>query len=323
MLGTNASKIRDNLRYLGQYVYNKPADQSSTTNTNNDATKRSISGDRLWFNFSDGKYLDTDEQNLGIARRLKNASDLVRATDEDRKNNWTIATAYNSGTAQDLLDLYKHYGNEGWNRLLSGIEQKVKTGSDSSLTPEELAALKIMKIYKSDDMIAGEKATAEQNKINEAIKAAGYNPDEIKDSGFYWDDSTKTLMIDDPLKLGFGGNGNYHFNDDWAKTNYYAPKWNFLKNKVLLNGHLYNDSDAGIVGTALYNKLHEKDGYFDLASSGRNEDANNIIKHFWTEGNNYIHLDNDHYSNFLSKDGRMFRDVTHLYEVPEGQQLVE
>ena len=323
MLGTNASKIRDNLRYLGQYVYNKPADQSSTTNTNNDATKRSISGDRLWFNFSDGKYLDTDEQNLGIARRLKNASDLVRANDEDRKNNWTIATAYNSGTAQDLLDLYKHYGDEGWNRLLSGIEQKVKTGSDSSLTPEELAALKIMKIYKSDDMIAGEKATTEQNKINEAIKAAGYNPDEIKDSGFYWDDSTKTLMIDDPLKLGFGGNGNYHFNDDWTKTNYYAPKWNFLKNKVLLNGHLYNDSDAGIVGTALYNKLHEKDGYFDLASSGRNEDANNIIKHFWTEGNNYIHLDNDHYSNFLSKDGRMFRDVTHLYEVPEGQQLVE
>lgn len=323
MFGTNASKIRDNLRYLGQYVYNKPADQSSTTNTNNDATKRSISGDRLWFNFSDGKYLDTDEQNLGIARRLKNASDLVRATDEDRKNNWTIATAYNSGTAQDLLDLYKHYGDEGWNRLLSGIEQKVKTGNDSSLTPEELAALKIMKIYKSDDMIAGEKATAEQNKINEAIKAAGYNPDEIKDSGFYWDDSTKTLMIDDPLKLGFGGNGNYHFNDDWAKTNYYAPKWNFLRNKVLLNGHLYNDSDAGIVGTALYNKLHEKDGYFDLASSGRNEDANNIIKHFWTEGNNYIHLDNDHYSNFLSKDGRMFRDVTHLYEVPEGQQLVE
>ena len=323
MLGTNASKIRDNLRYLGQYVYNKPADQSSTTNTNNDATKRSISGDRLWFNFSDGKYLDTDEQNLGIARRLKNASDLVRANDEDRKNNWTIATAYNSGTAQDLLDLYKHYGDEGWNRLLSGIEQKVKTGNDSSLTPEELAALKIMKIYKSDDMIAGEKATTEQNKINEAIKAAGYNPDEIKDSGFYWDDSTKTLMIDDPLKLGFGGNGNYHFNDDWTKTNYYAPKWNFLKNKVLLNGHLYNDSDAGIVGTALYNKLHEKDGYFDLASSGRNEDANNIIKHFWTEGNNYIHLDNDHYSNFLSKDGRMFRDVTHLYEVPEGQQLVE
>lgn len=323
MFGTNASKIRDNLRYLGQYVYNKPADQSSTTNANNDATKRSISGDRLWFNFSDGKYLDTDEQNLGIARRLKNASDLVRATDEDRKNNWTIATAYNSGTAQDLLDLYKHYGDEGWNRLLSGIEQKVKTGNDSSLTPEELAALKIMKIYKSDDMIAGEKATAEQNKINEAIKAAGYNPDEIKDSGFYWDDSTKTLMIDDPLKLGFGGNGNYHFNDDWAKTNYYAPKWNFLRNKVLLNGHLYNDSDAGIVGTALYNKLHEKDGYFDLASSGRNEDANNIIKHFWTEGNNYIHLDNDHYSNFLSKDGRMFRDVTHLYEVPEGQQLVE
>ena len=323
MLGTNASKIRDNLRYLGQYVYNKSADQSSTTNTNNDATKRSISGDRLWFNFSDGKYLDTDEQNLGIARRLKNASDLVRANDEDRKNNWTIATAYNSGTAQDLLDLYKHYGDEGWNRLLSGIEQKVKTGSDSSLTPEELAALKIMKIYKSDDMIAGEKATAEQNKINEAIKAAGYNPDEIKDSGFYWDDSTKTLMIDDPLKLGFGGNGNYHFNDDWTKTNYYAPKWNFLKNKVLLNGHLYNDSDAGIVGTALYNKLHEKDGYFDLASSGRNEDANNIIKHFWTEGNNYIHLDDDHYSNFLSKDGRMFRDVTHLYEVPEGQQLVE
>lgn len=323
MLGTNASKIRDNLRYLGQYVYNKPTDQSSTTNTNNDATKRSISGDRLWFNFSDGKYLDTDEQNLGIARRLKNASDLVRANDEDRKNNWTIATAYNSGTAQDLLDLYKHYGDEGWNRLLSGIEQKVKTGSDSSLTPEELAALKIMKIYKSDDMTAGEKATAEQNKINEAIKAAGYNPDEIKDSGFYWDDSTKTLMIDDPLTLGFGGNGNYHFNDDWAKTNYYAPKWNFLKNKVLLNGHLYNDSDAGVVGTALYNKLHEKDGYFDLASSGRNEDANNIIKHFWTEGNNYIHLDDDHYSNFLSKDGRMFRDVTHLYEVPEGQQLVE
>ena len=42
-----------------------------------------------------------------------------------------------------------------------------------------------MKIYKSDDMIAGEKATAEQNKINEEIKAAGYNPDEIKDSGFY------------------------------------------------------------------------------------------------------------------------------------------
>lgn len=323
MLGTNASKIRDNLRYLGQYVYNKPADQSSTTNTNNDATKRSISGDRLWFNFSDGKYLDTDEQNLGIARRLKNASDLVRANDEDRKNNWTIATAYNSGTAQDLLDLYKHYGDEGWNRLLSGIEQKVRTGNDSSLTPEELAALKIMKIYKSDDMIAGEKAAVEQNKINEAIKAAGYNPDEIKDSGFYWDDSTKTLMIDDPLKLGFGGNGNYHFNDDWTKTNYYAPKWNFLKNKVLLNGHLYNDSDAGVVGTALYNKLHEKDGYFDLASSGRNEDANNIIKHFWTEGNNYIHLDDDHYSNFLSKDGRMFRDVTHLYEVPEGQQLVE
>ena len=323
MLGTNASKIRDNLRYLGQYVYNKPADQSSTTNANNDAAKRSISGDRLWFNFSDGKYLDTDEQNLGIARRLKNASDLVRASDEDRKNNWTIATAYNSGTAQDLLDLYKHYGDEGWNRLLSGIEQKVRTGNDSSLTPEELAALKIMKIYKSDDMIAGEKATAEQNKINEAIKAAGYNPDEIKDSGFYWDDSTKTLMIDDPLKLGFGGNGNYHFNDDWTKTNYYAPKWNFLKNKVLLNGHLYNDSDAGVVGTALYNKLHEKDGYFDLASSGRNEEANNIIKHFWTEGNNYIHLDNDHYSNFLSKDGRMFRDVTHLYEVPEGQQLVE
>lgn len=214
MLGTNASKIRDNLRYLGQYVYNKPTDQSSTTNTNNDATKRSISGDRLWFNFSDGKYLDTDEQNLGIARRLKNASDLVRANDEDRKNNWTIATAYNSGTAQDLLDLYKHYGDEGWNRLLSGIEQKVKTGNDSSLTPEELAALKIMKIYKSDDMIAGEKTTAEQNKINEAIKAAGYNPDEIKDSGFYWDDSTKTLMIDDPLTLGFGGNGNYHFNDD-------------------------------------------------------------------------------------------------------------
>lgn len=323
MLGTNASKIRDNLRYLGQYVYNKPADQSSTTNANNNATKRSISGDRLWFNFSDGKYLDTDEQNLGIARRLKNASDLVRANDEDRKNNWTIATAYNSGTAQDLLDLYKHYGDEGWNRLLSGIEQKVRTGSDSSLTPEELAALKIMKIYKSDDMIAGEKATTEQNKINEAIKAAGYNPDEIKDSGFYWDDSTKTLMIDDPLTLGFGGNGNYHFNDDWTKTNYYAPKWNFLKNKVLLNGHLYNDSDAGVVGTALYNKLHEKDGYFDLASSGRNEDANNIIKHFWTEGNNYIHLDDDHYSNFLSKDGRMFRDVTHLYEVPEGQQLVE
>lgn len=323
MLGTNASKIRDNLRYLGQYVYNKPADQSSTTNANNNATKRSISGDRLWFNFSDGKYLDTDEQNLGIARRLKNASDLVRANDEDRKNNWTIATAYNSGTAQDLLDLYKHYGDEGWNRLLSGIEQKVRTGSDSSLTPEELAALKIMKIYKSDDMTAGEKATAEQNKINEAIKAAGYNPDEIKDSGFYWDDSTKTLMIDDPLTLGFGGNGNYHFNDDWTKTNYYAPKWNFLKNKVLLNGHLYNDSDAGVVGTALYNKLHEKDGYFDLASSGRNEDANNIIKHFWTEGNNYIHLDDDHYSNFLSKDGRMFRDVTHLYEVPEGQQLVE
>ena len=323
MLGTNASKIRDNLRYLGQYVYNKPADQSSTTNANNNATKRSISGDRLWFNFSDGKYLDTDEQNLGIARRLKNASDLVRANDEDRKNNWTIATAYNSGTAQDLLDLYKHYGDEGWNRLLSGIEQKVRTGSDSSLTPEELAALKIMKIYKSDDMIAGEKAAVEQNKINEAIKAAGYNPDEIKDSGFYWDDSTKTLMIDDPLTLGFGGNGNYHFNDDWTKTNYYAPKWNFLKNKVLLNGHLYNDSDAGVVGTALYNKLHEKDGYFDLASSGRNEDANNIIKHFWTEGNNYIHLDDDHYSNFLSKDGRMFRDVTHLYEVPEGQQLVE
>lgn len=87
MLGTNASKIRDNLRYLGQYVYNKPADQSSTTNANNNATKRSISGDRLWFNFSDGKYLDTDEQNLGIARRLKNASDLVRANDEDRKNN--------------------------------------------------------------------------------------------------------------------------------------------------------------------------------------------------------------------------------------------
>lgn len=323
MLGTNASKIRDNLKYLGQYVYNKPADQSSTTNTNNDAAKRSISGDRLWFNFSDGKYLDTDEQNLGIARRLKNASDLVRANDEDRKNNWTIATAYNSGTAQDLLDLYKHYGDEGWNRLLSGIEQKVRTGNDSSLTPEELAALKIMKIYKSDDMVAGEKAAVEQNKINEAIKAAGYNPDEIKDSGFYWDDSTKTLMIDDPLTLGFGGNGNYHFNDDWTKTNYYAPKWNFLKNKVLLNGHLYNDSDAGIVGTALYNKLHEKDGYFDLASSGRNEDANNIIKHFWTEGNNYIHLDDDHYSNFLSKDGRMFRDVTHLYEVPEGQQLVE
>lgn len=322
LLGSDASKIRDNLRYLGQYVYNKPA-QSSTINTNNDATKRSISGDRLWFNFLDGKYLDTDEQNLGIARRFKNASDLARANDEDRKNNWTIATAYNSGTAQDLLDLYKHYGDEGWTRLLNGIEQKVKTGNDGSLTPEELAALKIMKIYKSDDMIAGEKATTEQNKINESIKAAGYNPDEIKNSGFYWDDSTKTLMIDDPSSLGFGGNGNYHFNDDWTKTNYYAPKWNFLKNKVLLNGHLYNDSDAGIAGTTLYNKLHEKDGYFDLASSGRNEDANNIIKHFWTEGNNYIHLDDDHYSNFLSKNGRMFRDVTHLYEVPEGQQLVE
>lgn len=321
-LGTNASKIRDNLRYLGQYVYNKPA-QSSTTNSNNEAAKRSISGDRLWFNFSDGKYLDTDEQNLGIARRFKNASDLARANDEDRKNNWTIATAYNSGTAQDLLDLYKHYGNEGWTRLLNGIEQKVKTGSDSSLTPEELAALKIMKIYKSDDMVAGEKATAEQNKINEAIKAAGYNPDEIKDSDFHWDDSTKTLMIDNPESLGFGGNGNYHFNDDWMKTTYYAPKWNFLKNKVLLNGHLYNDSDARIAGTALYNKLHEKDGYFDLASSGRNEEANNIIKHFWTEGDNWKHLDDDHYSNFLSKDGRMFMNVSHLYEVPEGQQLVK
>lgn len=321
-LGTNASKIRDNLRYLGQYVYNKPA-QSSTTNSNNEAAKRSISGDRLWFNFSDGKYLDTDEQNLGIARRFKNASDLARANDEDRKNNWTIATAYNSGTAQDLLDLYKHYGNEGWTRLLNGIEQKVKTGSDSSLTPEELAALKIMKIYKSDDMVAGEKAAAEQNKINEAIKAAGYNPDEIKDSGFHWDDSTKTLMIDNPESLGFGGNGNYHFNDDWMKTTYYTPKWNFLKNKVLLNGHLYNDSDAGIAGTALYNKLHEKDGYFDLASSGRNEEANNIIKHFWTEGDNWKHLDDDHYSNFLSKDGRMFMNVSHLYEVPEGQQLVK
>ena len=100
MLGTNASKIRDNLRYLGQYVYNKPADQSSTTNANNDAAKRSISGDRLWFNFSDGKYLDTDEQNLGIARRLKNASDLVRANDEDRKNN---LLKYINGKIQTII----------------------------------------------------------------------------------------------------------------------------------------------------------------------------------------------------------------------------
>lgn len=78
----------------------------------------------------------------------------------------------------------------------------------------------------------------------------------------------------------FGGNGNYWFNDEFA--NAYSDLA-FLKDHFLINGILHKASDAGKVGSDLYNFIRQSDGFYDSNRLGNWSKANDIIRQYWND----------------------------------------
>lgn len=125
--------------------------------------------------------------------------------------------------------------------------------------------------------------------------------------------------------------GNAYFNDSFVKSiksdeDTSNDEFEFLKDHFLIDGVFYKASDAKLVGSELYNKLREVNGWYDLNKSGKWDDANKIIRQFWGENESPLKAsDFGSYNEvFANNPNLYYRTVTGTFNLTNpDNQVVE
>ena len=261
---------------------------------------------------------EADINNNAMLRRLGILEDYVKATEEERKNKYDIS-GLNQEHLNAFIDMYQK-DPELFNKykpLFTKDHERLSDDNDFYSTYGWFG----FNSGVSDESYAQKVA---EDKVKKAYQDSGWNHDQWKDYGTVNEDGSLELNAG---VLGGYSNGNYMFNDYWANSKM-NPGEEWLKGYTKIGNRLYKTSDAEKEGTALYNYLRRRGGFYDLNQSGDYEGSNSIINWMW--GNPYYqNVDNSNIGNFHT--GNYQYDPTNLRsdkttwtdgELNEGDQIV-
>lgn len=273
-------RINKAIQYWNNFKYVKPEEKKEEPEDN----RTKLTYGQHAFNYT------KDGDNYAYINGPSNAaameylSSFKKYFDTADKKTYNVSGWTNNDTLDGLNAWWSALENP--EQYWSGLLDDIKNGRE--LSDDKLETLKVMGIgynrgtaVSTDPDDENTELSPEEKKRKEKFDKAGWAYDEWKDRGELGDDGSFILNAD---ALGRYGTGNYRFNDYWERD-YANPDEMWRKDYVQLGDRLYKETDAGKSGSALYNYLRQKGGFYDLVNSGDYATSDSKLKWLW--GNAY------------------------------------
>ena len=262
---------------------------------------------------------EADVNNEAMLNRIDVLEKYVKASEEDRKNKYDVSEL-NADQLNAFIKMYEK-DNELFNKyrpLFAKDQKRLDDNNDFYSTFKWFGFNNGV----SDDAYAKKVA---EDKTKKTYTNANWDYDKWKDYGVVNEDGSLELNKD---VLGNYSTGNYMFNDYWANSAM-NPGEEWLRGYTKIGNRLYKTSDAEKEGTALYNYLRKRGGFYDLNQVGDYAGSNSIINWLW-DTPYYQNVDKTNIGNFF--EGNYQYDPTNLRTsnttwnggtLNEGDQIVQ
>lgn len=261
--------------------------------------------------------------NEAIINRLKSLPLISTYSDDD------IFSGYNNLSKQDYINFYNSIGEEGLNTLINNI----KNGTWSEADAEALNDIGIILSNVDNNQNANQSTSQEGGNNVTGTSLSGSSGtggnDALKNNPYVTVDSNGNIFITDAFNEVFGTK-NSIFNDIWRdslmKTGQWNPDIDWLRGYTRVGNRLYKTSDFGVEGSDLYNYARIKNGFYDLNRANNFNAANDIFEYLWGNSADFSSWDNNStYNPWMNQRSSNFRyrPLTGLYELPEGQQMIQ
>lgn len=259
--------------------------------------------------------------NEAIINRLRSLPLILNYSDDD------IFSGYNNLTKQDYINFYNSIGEEGLNKLIN----RIKNGDWNNADAEALNDIGIILNEPSNENANSNTSTSGNNASGTSSGAAinGNGDSSLKNNPYVTIDSNGRIFVTDVFNETFGTK-NAIYNDIWRDSLMRSGQWNpdidWLRGYTRVGNRLYKTSDFGVEGSDLYNYARIKNGFYDLNRANNFNAANDIFEYLWGNSADFSSWDNNStYNPWMSQRSSNFRyrPLTGLYELPEGQQMIQ
>lgn len=259
--------------------------------------------------------------NEAIINRLRSLPLISSYSNND------IFSGYNNLSKQDYINFYNSIGEEGLNTLIN----RIKSGDWNDADAEALNDIGII-LNKPSNENTNSKTSSSGNNVSGTSNGTATNGKEdpsLKNNPYVTVDSNGNIFITDAFNEAFGTK-NAIYNDIWRDALMRSGQWNpdidWLRGYTRIGNRLYKTSDFGVEGSDLYNYARVKNGFYDLNRANNFNAANDIFEYLWGNSADFSSWDNNStYNPWMSKRSSNFRyrPLTGLYELPEGQQMIQ
>lgn len=261
--------------------------------------------------------------NEAIINRLKSLPLISTYSDDD------IFSGYNNLSKQDYINFYNSIGEEGLNTLINNI----KNGTWSEADAEALNDIGIILSNVDNNKNTNQDTSQEGGNNVTGTSLSGSSGtdgnDALKNNPYVTVDSNGRIFITDAFNETFGTK-NSIFNDIWRDSLMRSGSWNpdidWLRGYTRVGNRLYKTSDFGVEGSDLYNYARVSNGFYDLNRANNFSAANDIFEYLWGNEADFSSWDKKaSYNPWMNERSYNFRyrPLTGLYELPNGQQLIQ
>lgn len=322
--GGNEQDSRNAIDALKGFSYNKPIEPTNTHDWSKGihAEYAKDAKGNYKTNEKGNKILIRSESSLALINGLRELQNIAKYGKND------IFKGYNNLSKDRYIALANDLGTEGINKLIQNIEDGTWTEEDAALldnigyflngTPSKKLSKEELENLDSEEKLS---------KIKQKYTDVGL--DYKKASPYViFDNEGNPHITEEFIKKW--GTGNHIFNEDWwKKSKYYDPTFDFLNGWTVFGTNLYRTSDLNDPNSMLYKYAHVKDGFYDQNKKGNYKGANDYINYRWGIDEDFNEYDPiNQFSSFLdsqyNKDKSLkWRPLNGLYQLPDGQQLVQ
>ena len=259
--------------------------------------------------------------NEAIINRLRSLPLISSYSNDD------IFSGYNNLSKQDYINFYNSIGEEGLNTLIN----RIKSGDWDDADAEALNDIGII-LNKPSNENTNSNTSISGNNVSGTSSGTATNGNEdpsLRNNPYITVDSNGRIFITDAFNETFGTK-NAIYNDIWRDSLMRSGQWNpdidWLRGYTRVGNRLYKTSDFGVEGSDLYNYARIKNGFYDLNRANNFNAANDIFEYLWGNSADFNSWDNNStYNPWMSQRSSNFRyrPLTGLYELPEGQQMIQ
>lgn len=254
--------------------------------------------------------------NESIINRLRSLPLISSYSDDD------IFSGYNNLSKQDYINFYNSIGETGLNALIN----RIKNGDWDDADAEALNDIGIILNKPSNENTNSNTSTSSNNASG---TSNGNGDSSLKNNPYVTVDSNGRIFVTDAFNEAFGTK-NAIYNDIWRDALMRSGQWNpdidWLRGYTRVGNRLYKTSDFGVEGSDLYNYARIKNGFYDLNRANNFNAANDIFEYLWGNSADFSSWDNNStYNPWMNQRSSNFRyrPSTGLYELPDGQQMIQ